>query len=308
MKFEVTILGCGSATPTLMHSPTAQVVVHEAESLLIDCGEGTQLKLRGASQSFQRIGHIFISHLHGDHYLGVQGLLSTMHLLGRTKAIHLYAHEDLQVITEHQLRLSKSYFRFPLIWHKLDYSGINLIADLKHLEVYSFPLKHGIATCGFLLREKPKLRNIIPERITEYNIPIARIRQVKAGADLVLESGEVIPNAQLTRDPLPPRSYAYCSDTAFTEQTAEYVHGVDLLYHESTFLQAQHARAVQTKHSTAIEAATVAKLAGVGQLLLGHFSARYKQIDDFQREAAQVFARSVLSVEGITYPIGPVHK
>ncbi len=308
MKFEVTILGCGSATPTLMHSPTAQLVAHESESLLIDCGEGTQLKLRGASESFQRIGHVFISHLHGDHYLGLQGLLSTMHLLGRTKAIHLYAHEDLQVITEQQLRLSKSFFRFPLIWHKLDYSGLNLIADLKHVQVYSFPLKHSIATCGFLLREKPKLRNIIPERIKQYNIPIARIRQVKAGADLVLESGEVVPNAELTRDPLPPRSYAYCSDTAFTKQTAQYVRGVDLLYHESTFLQAQHARAVQTKHSTAREAAAVAKLAEAGQLLLGHFSARYKQIDAFQQEAAEVFAQSVLSVEGNSYPIGPVHK
>lgn len=291
-----------------MHSPTAQVLTHGPEVVLIDCGEGTQLKLRRASFNFQRIGHIFISHLHGDHYLGLQGLLSTMHLLGRTVPIHIYAHADLEKATHDQLRMSGSFLRFQVIWHQLTYDGFTQIADLKRIGLYSFPLDHRIPTCGLLVREKPKLRNIRPECIARYRIPIPRIRQIKAGADLHLEDGTVIPNEALTHEPPAPRAYGYCSDTAYMDSTAVHVQGVDLLYHESTFLESERARAHKTHHSTAAQAARVAAKAGAGQLLLGHFSARYSHLAPFLEEATPVFAQTMLASEGETYPIGPVHK
>jgi len=308
MEFELTVLGCGSATPTLRFSPSAQVVAHGPDLFLIDCGEGTQLKLRRGGFNFQRIGHIFISHLHGDHYLGLQGLLSTMQLLGRTKPVHIYAHSDLQELTAIQLRISKSFLRFEIHWHPLTYSGKEKIADLERIEVYSFPLDHRIPTCGFKMSEKPRLRNIRPECITRYNIPVPRIRQIKAGDDYTAEDGTVIPNSELTIDPHPPRSYAYCSDTAYSPATATYVKAVDLLYHESTFLSDRADRASKTHHSTAADAARVALEARAGKLLMGHYSARYKETSAFEAEAQTVFSEATAAYEGLTIPIGPVQK
>jgi ribonuclease Z len=185
---------------------------------------------------------------------------------------------------------------------------MTLIADLERMQVFSFPLVHRIPTCGFLVREKQKQRNIKPEAIERYNIPFVRIRQIKAGADLALEDGHVVPNHEITIDPPAPRSYAFCSDTAFSEKTAAYVQGVDLLYHESTFIEAQRERAVKTCHSTAAQAAQVAKAAGASKLLLGHFSARYRKLEPFLIEACPIFPQSELAIEGSTIPIGPVHK
>lgn len=308
MIFELTVLGCGSATPTSRFSPSAQIAAHGSDLFLIDCGEGTQLKLRRAGFNFQRIGHIFISHLHGDHYLGLQGLLSTMQLLGRTKPVYIYSHPDLEELTRLQLRISKSYLRFEVHWVPLTYEGKVKIADLERVEVCSFPLDHRIPTCGFLIREKPKQRNIIPECIEKYNIPVPRIRQIKEGADFVLEDGTVIPNRELTLDPDPLRSYAYCSDTAYAASTATYIQGVDLLYHESTFLNDRAERAAKTHHSTAADAARVASEAGAGKLLLGHYSARYKDISAFEAEAKEVFPESTAAYEGLTMPVGDVKK
>ena len=308
MKFELTVLGCGSATPTLRFSPSAQIAAHGPDLFLIDCGEGTQLKLRRGGFNFQRIQHIFISHLHGDHYLGLQGLLSTMQLLGRTKSVHIYAHPDLEELTRVQLRISKSHFRFEIHWIHLTYDGKVKIADLDRVEVYSFPLDHRIPTCGFLIREKPKQRNIIPACIEKFNIPVPRIRQIKDGADFTTEDGNVIPNRELTLDPDPLRSYAYCSDTAYAPTTATYIQGVDLLYHESTFLNDRADRAAKTHHSTSADAARVATEAGAGKLLLGHYSARYKETEAFEAEAKNIFPESTAAHEGLTMPVGAVKK
>jgi ribonuclease Z len=303
MKFEVTILGCGSATPTVRHSPSAQLVNCEEQFYLVDCGEGTQLQLRRFRLKFQRINHIFISHLHGDHYFGLPGLLSTLHLLGRTKPVHIYAHPDLAEAVALDLKISHSRLRFSIHWHALAYDGMHTLMENEHLEVLSFPLSHRIPTCGFLFREKQKPRNMIPERIVEYNIPVARIRQIKAGSDYTLPDGRTVPNAELTTAPDPPKSFAYCSDTAYREATAAYVQGVDLLYHESTFLEEDIRRAKDTYHSTAGQAAKVASLAGVGRLVLGHYSARYRNIERFLAEANQIFPRTVLGEEGLTLPV-----
>ncbi len=306
MKFELTILGCGSATPTLRYSPTSQLLEHEGHHYLIDCGEGTQLQLRRYKIKFQRINHIFISHLHGDHYFGLPGLLSTLHLLGRTNPLTIYAHPDLQDVIMQQLHVSQSYLRFPLHWVALDYDGLNPLLSNDLMEVSSFPLSHRIPTCGFVFREKPKPRNIIAASIEKYKIPVARIRQIKAGSDYTLEDGALIPNAEITTDPPPSRAYAYCSDTAAIESTAVFAKDVDLMYHESTFLQKDKKRAKETYHSTARQAAEVAVNAGAKKLLLGHFSARYRGVTSFLKEAKDVHPRVELAVEGKAYPIGPV--
>lgn len=299
MKFEITILGCGSATPTLRHWPTAQILNHDEHFLLLDCGEGTQLQLRRYGIKFQRINHIFITHLHGDHCLGLPGLISTMHLLGRTNDLHIYAHQSLKEAVEFQLRISHSRLRFPIQWHNLTFEGEELILETNKLEVYSFPLNHRVHCCGFRIAEKPKPRNIIPELIDKYSIPVARIRQIKEGADYRLESGTVIDNRELTRDPDEPKSYAFCTDTAYAETTAGFVRNVDLLYHESTFLESERPRAKKTFHSTASDAARVAKEAGAKNLLLGHFSARYRNTDPFLAEAKTVFENTTLADEGM---------
>ncbi|MGB6036036.1 MAG: ribonuclease Z [Cryomorphaceae bacterium] len=308
MKFEVTILGCGSATPTLRHGPTSQLLEHDNHLFLIDCGEGTQLQLRRFKIRFAKINHIFISHNHGDHCLGLPGLISTLHLLGRNRPLHVYCQEGLNEAIEQQLKISHSRLRFEVKWHILNPNEKNLIFENKKLEVFSFPLDHRVPCCGFLFAEKPKPRNIKPECINKYGISVPRIRQIKSGSDYTLEDGTVIPNAELTYSPEPPMSYAFCSDTAYQKQTAEYVSGADLLYHESTFLEEDLERAYFTLHSTASQAATVAKDANAKKLLLGHYSARYREMDPFLREAQKVFSNVELADEGLVFPVKNVEK
>ncbi|HKL03530.1 MAG TPA: ribonuclease Z [Cryomorphaceae bacterium] len=303
MKFDVTILGCGSATPTLRHNPTAQLVNHDEHYFLLDCGEGAQLQLRRFKLKFQRINHIFITHLHGDHYFGLPGLLSTMHLLGRTTDIHIYCKADLQRAMDMQLKISGSWLRFNVIWHPLSFEGREVIFESSRLIIESFPLKHRIPACGFRISEKEKQRNIIPEMVKKYNIPIPRIRQIKAGADYKLEDGTVIENKALTKDPPKPKSYAYCTDTAYMPETAGNVENADLLYHEATFLDADSARAKETLHSTAADAARVAVEGKVGKLMLGHYSARYSEIQHFADEAQRIFPNTVLADEGLTVSV-----
>lgn len=303
MKFEITILGCGSATPTLHHWPTSQLLNHYEQYFLLDCGEGAQLQLRRYNIKFQRINHIFITHLHGDHCLGLPGLISTMHLLGRTNDLHIYANSALQEAIELQLKVSHSRLRYKLVWHPLSYDGPEVILETKLLEVTSFPLNHKVPCCGFRFSEKPKQRNMIPSKIEKYNIPFVRIRQIKAGADYVLEDGRIIPNAELTLDPPAPKSYAFCTDTAFSEKTIEGVKGVDVLYHEATFLEQHRQRAYETFHSTAEDAARVAKAAGAKKLVLGHYSARYNELSAFKLEASEIFNPVVLADEGLRIKI-----
>jgi len=303
MKFEVLVLGCGSATPTLKHNPTSQLINHDEHYFLFDCGEGTQLQLRRYKVKFQRIKHIFITHLHGDHYLGLPGLISTMHLLGRTTDLHIYSHKDLKEATEVQLRISHSRLRFKVVWHPLKYEGMETIFENKKLIFQSFPLHHGVETCGFRISEKEKLRNIKQECIEKYNISIPRIRQIKEGADYKLSDGSIIPNEELTTAPNPPKSYAFCTDTAYAETTAKYVSGVDLLYHEATFRKKEAERARATLHSTTLDAALVAKEANAGKLLLGHYSARYKKDNPFLQEASSIFKNVMLADEGLRIPV-----
>jgi len=299
MKFEVLVLGCGSATPTLKHNPTSQLINHDEHYFLFDCGEGTQLQLRRYKVKFQRIKHIFITHLHGDHYLGIPGLISTMHLLGRTTDLHIYAHKDLKEATEVQLRISHSRLRFKIVWHTLKYDDLETVFENKKIIIQSFPLRHGVETCGFKITEREKPRNILRECIEKYNIAIPRIKQIKEGADYKLPDGTVIPNEELTTEPPAARSYAFCTDTAYSKSTSEYVRGVNLLYHESTFRKKESERAANTLHSTTLDAALVAKEAEAGRLLLGHYSARYKKDDPFLQEASSIFKNVILADEGL---------
>ena len=298
-QFELNILGCGSATPTANQNPTAQLLNMAERFFLIDCGEGTQRQLRRMKLRMGKINHIFISHLHGDHYFGLIGLISTYHLMSRKNTLHVYGPSALEEILNLQMRCSNTELGFKLQFHPTQADGVNLIFEDKKVEVFSFPLRHSITTTGFLFREKLRDRNLISAKIREYKIPIYALNHIKQGADYTTEESRVIPNAELTTDPPKPLSYAFCSDTAYAQRTAEFVKGVDLLYHESTFLEEDKARAKNTRHSTAIQAAKVAEAANVRHLLLGHYSVRYDDLSLFATEAASIFKNVTAAAEGM---------
>lgn len=289
MTFELTILGCGSAAPTSTQNPTAQLLKMAERYFLIDCGEGTQQQIRRLKLRMGKINHVFISHLHGDHYFGLVGLISSYHLLNRKNTLHIYGPPALEEIINVQLAASNTQLVYPLQFHHTQASEKQLIFEDKRVEVYSFPLRHSIATTGFLFVEKQRDRNMIPEKIEAYGIPTYAINTIKKGADFVTEQGETIANALMTKDPPKPLSYAFCSDTAYAGRTAGFVRGVDLLYHESTFLAEDKTRAKKTKHSTTLQAAKVAHEAEARHLLLGHYSARFDDPEAFAIEARDVF-------------------
>jgi ribonuclease Z len=298
MSFKVTILGCGSATPTAQRNPTAQVVELLGRFFLIDCAEGTQIQLRRNKINFQHIDHVFISHLHGDHFFGLIGFISSMHLWGRIKPLNIYANEKLKEIIELQLTHSDSHLRYQIIWHNLSYNNKCKLYEDKTVEVFSFPLNHRIPTCGFLIQEKQKERNLIRAKVVEYDIPIDQITAIKHGADLLLEDGTSIPNEEITIPPPSTRDYAYCSDTIYDENVVQYIKDASLLYHEATFMHNLIDRAKETYHSTTIQAATIAKLANVGQLVIGHYSARYTNTLPLLEEARTVFSNTQMAVDG----------
>jgi ribonuclease Z len=293
------ILGCGSATPTPYRNPTAQVLQFEQFSVLIDCGEGTQMQLLKYKVKSSRIHSIFISHLHGDHYLGLPGLISSMHLLGRKHALHLYAPEALFELLELQFRRSDTHLKFPLHMHAVDCFDKQKIAEIDGFEVYTFPLKHGIPCFGYQFVQKPKPGNINMEMIERYNIPVSAFKKIKLGADFTLPSGTVISNSLLVKPHSAALSYAYCSDTAPCEQVTKSIAGSNWLYHEATFLHDLKHRAVETFHSTAFEAATVAKNAGVKHLIIGHFSSRYRETALLEAEANAVFPQTIAAHDGL---------
>jgi ribonuclease Z len=301
MSFELTILGSNSALPTSNRYPTAQVLEVPGLCFLIDCGEGTQIQIRRNKISFAKIRHIFISHLHGDHYYGLVGLISTMNLMGIKHDLHIYAPSELKDLIQPQLNYIRGEMTVKPIFHPLNFKKQQQIFENKKIEVSSFPVKHSIPTCGFLFKEKPKPANIKKEAIKAYSIPIAKIKDIKAGADFVTEDETIIPNRKLTTPPIPAKSYAFCTDTAFYPPIAEIINGVDLLYHESTFLEKLKDLAAKTLHSTAKEAAEMAKLSGAKKLLIGHFSARFKNISLFEEEAKEVFENTEAAIEGKTY-------
>ncbi|MFZ5552756.1 MAG: ribonuclease Z [Bacteroidota bacterium] len=298
MKFEITILGCGSATPSLLRNPAAQVVNVQENYFLVDCGEGTQLQLRRHKFKTQRIHHIFISHLHGDHYLGLIGYLQSLHLLGRTHELHLYAHSSLKDLIDLNLKISHSTLGFPLVFHPLRYDQPEIIFENKQVEIKTVILKHRIPCCGFVFREKKKLLSINPDKIKEYGIPVAVLPSVKEGNDYITDSGQVIPNAEITLPVAKSYSYAYCSDTAWSEEVARQLDEPDVLYHESTFTEEHKDRAKETYHSTAREAADIARKCRAGKLILGHFSVRYKTTDDFLLQAKEIFENTELAEDG----------
>lgn len=305
-NFELTILGCSSATPTSTRNPTAQLLNIAERFFLIDCGEATQIQLRKFKLKFQRINHIFISHLHGDHYLGLIGLLSSMHLLGRTVDLHLFCPPELEEIIEVQFKHSQTYLRFKIVYHHHKFIADDLIFEDNKVEVRTILLNHRIPCCGFLFTEKPLLANISKEIIQKYNIPVEQILAIKGGADFITTDGELIANSNLVSNKLKPRSYAYCSDTCYDERIIEIIKGVDLLYHEATFLNEMLPRAKETFHSTALQAATIAQKAEVHQLMIGHYSARYRDLQPLLDEAQTVFSNTILSIEGKSTVVEPV--
>lgn len=305
MTFDVTILGSSSATPIYDRHPSAQVLNIHERFFLIDCGEGTQMQLMRYKLRMSRINHIFISHMHGDHYLGLMGLISTMHLQGRINELHVFGPKELQQITDMQLQYSQTVLRYPLIYHSLNTTEKKIIFEDDTITVSSIPMNHRIDCCGFLFSEKEALRKLIPEKLIQYKIPFNLYSDLKKGADYKDEMGNIIPNHELTVPPSRARSYAYCSDTMYDENTCNYVKGVDLLYHESTFSDEMIERAKETFHSTASQAATIAKKAGVKNLLIGHFSARHKDLNHLLTEAKKIFPATALALEGEKFSISP---
>lgn len=296
--FELLVLGCSSASPTSERNASGQLLNIAERFFLIDCGEATQIQLRRYKAKFQSIGHLFISHLHGDHFFGVPGLISSMHLLGRQKPLHIYAPAPLKEMLDLLMGMSDTRLRFELVWHFTGETGLQLLMEDEKVQVFSFPLSHRIPCHGFLFREKPLPRKIDKYKLARLKISVADILKLKAGMDVLNEEGVLIRNADATLDPPASRSFAYCSDTRFDVRVANYVQGVDLLYHESTFLDDQEQRAKATFHSTAAQAAEIARIAGAKHLLIGHYSARYRELQGFEQEAGRIFPGVQLANDG----------
>ncbi|MEZ4883699.1 MAG: ribonuclease Z [Chitinophagales bacterium] len=305
-KFSVTILGSNSAMPIYDRHPSAQILNVNEQLYLIDCGEGTQMQLQKYAIRFSKINHIFISHLHGDHYLGLIPLLDSFALLGRVAPVHLYAPTPLlNVISLHGeingWKLEDS--PYPLIFHATNPSVSELLLDDKQITVKSIVLDHRVPCTGFVFEEKASDRKMLKDKITTYNIPFAAIPDIKKGADYTTPEGVIISNSELTANPLPTRTYAYCSDTAYTESILPLIEGIDLLYHEATYLEERIELAAPRGHSTAKQAALIAKKAGVKKLLLGHFSSRYYDLSPFLEEAQPIFPTTELAIEGREFVI-----
>lgn len=304
MPFELTILGSNSALPISNRYPTAQVLNVLGRFFLIDCGEGTQMQLRRNKISFSKIDHILISHTHGDHIFGLIGLISTMVLLGRKKDLHIYSHSELQRYIQYQLDfLYQQEVPFRLVFHPLSFKSPQTIFQDKKVTITSFPLKHRIATCGFLFQEMAKLPNLRKEKIDEYKIPIRDRQKIKEGADFISSDGKIATNDELVIPAEKPRSYAFCSDTAYLEEIVETIKNVDLLYHEATFAEDNKALAAETFHSTGKQAATIALKANVKRLIIGHFSARYKNPTLILDEAREVFPKTFAVEDGDVYKV-----
>jgi len=297
------ILGCYAATPRTLTNPTSQVLEIRNHIFLIDCGEGTQVQLRKNKIKFSRINHIFISHLHGDHFFGLPGLVSTFRLLGRDKPLHIHGPKGIKEAITLLLRLGDSWTDYPLLFHELTSTTPESIFEDAKVEVSTIPLNHRVYTNGFLFREKSAERKLNIEAVAEFKVDKAYFRNIKSGKNVILDDGKVIDNCKLTFDPPKPKSYAYCSDTGYFPEIVRLIKNVDILYHESTFLESEAHLATKTKHSTAKEAAQIAKSAKVGLLILGHYSTRYKSISLFKKEAETVFGDVELADDGKTFEI-----
>lgn len=295
--FKVHILGCGSALPTLRHNASSQVVEVREKLLMLDCAEGTQTQLRRSHARFTKLSHVFITHLHGDHCFGLIGMISTFGLVGRTATFHVYGPEALGPILRGQIDFFTHDLGFEVEFHPVDTTRHAVVYEDRSIMVESIPLQHRLPTCGYLIREKQLLPHIRPEMMQAYRIPVSQVNNIKNGADWTMPDGEVIPNSRLVRPADPPRSYAYCSDTRYLPSLHQLVKGVNTLYHESTYGEDKIQSAEKYHHSTARQAAMVARDAGVGKLLLGHYSSRYEDENVLLREAKEVFENTYLTNE-----------
>lgn len=295
--FRVHILGCGSAHPTLRHYASSQVVELRNKLMMVDCGEGTQMQLRRSRLKFTSINQIFISHIHGDHCLGLVGMISTFGMLGRTAPLHIYATAELEKIMFDQINAFCSGLEYPVEFHAIDTRKNKIIYDDRSISVTTIPLKHRIPCCGFLFKEKPTLPHINRKMLDFYKVPISQINNIKNGMDWTSPDGETIPNSRLTLPAAPVRSYAYCSDTMYLPRLHEMLQGVTTIYHEATYANDKKNNAAKYFHSTAEQAATVAKAAGAKQLIIGHYSARYEDETILLNEAKKVFENTQLSNE-----------
>ena len=299
--FAVTILGNNSALPAYDRHPSAQIVTIYDQLLLIDCGEGTQMQLSRYKIRRGKLNHIFISHLHGDHYFGLIGLISSMALLNREQPLHLFAPAGLEEIMELQLKVASTTLPFPLIFHPLEKEG--LILEESKFTVETFQTQHRIPCWGFLIREKKEPRKIDKDKAVQYHIPSAYYQSLKAGYDYTAKDGTVIYNDQVTLANSPARSYAYCADTLYDERLATIAKDVTMIYHEATYLNGMEDRAAARFHSTTSQAASIALKANAGGLLLGHFSSKFEELHDYLKEALEVFPNTQLAIEGVTFKI-----
>lgn len=296
--FQITILGANSALPVHGRYPSAQYIQLQGYHLLMDCGEGTQLRLREVKAKWAKINHIFISHLHGDHFFGLPGFITSMSLLGRKNPLHIYGPTGIKQVLINLFNGCGVQLNYDMVFHELDSEQSTICLANDKFEVHTIPLDHRIATHGYLFREKPKPRNIIPEKIKEHQLSIEQIKAAKAGNDIQLADGQTIMNHHLTLDPTPPRSYAYCSDTRYKPNISSIIHGADLLYHEATYLHERLDLAEYSKHTTALEAGQLAKAAEVKKLMIGHYSSRYDDVSPLLEEAKSVFNNTIVALNG----------
>lgn len=299
---KVTILGNNSALPAFGRHPTAQAVSVYGEVLLIDCGEGTQSQMQRFGLRWRSMHHIFISHLHGDHYFGLPGLINSMSLLGRTAPLHLYAPAELKPILDSILTVADTVLTYPFYFHPMP-EGVALLVDDPSFSVTCFPVNHRIQCHGFLVERKTRGRKLLPDKCREYEIPANYYEGLKHGQDYTRPDGIVVKNEMVTEDGPTVKKYAYCADTLFTDSFLETIKGADTIYHECTYLDADREKATKRFHSTAAQAAELAKMAGAQQLLLGHFSSKYKDLDPFYVEASAIFPNTHVSIEGTAYEI-----
>jgi ribonuclease Z len=295
------ILGCYAATPRSLTNPTSQVLEINSHMFMIDCGEGTQVQLRKHKIKFTKIKHVFISHLHGDHFFGLIGLISTFALFNRTQDLHVYGPKGIKEIILLQLKISKSYTGYGLYFHEISLPTKTILFEDDKVRVSGFPMKHRIETHGFLFEEKNQVRPLNIQEIEKYGIDISYYNKIKYGGDLTLEDGTVLLNSQLTLPQKPLHSYAFCSDTLYDEALIPYIKNATVLYHESTFLDSEAHLATKTMHATAKQAATIALQANVKQLILGHYSTRYASIAPFKEEASSVFEQVLLADDGAVF-------
>ena len=299
MSFKLTVLGCGSAIPSLNNKPTSQLLNVGEQFFLIDCGEGTQVQLQKYNLSHHRISHILISHLHGDHYFGLIGLITSMHLLGRTKDLHVYAHNELKYIIDNQLNASKTELNYPLFFHPISDEKEGVIFENDKVRIEGLILNHTIKCSGFIFIEKKSSRKILKEAIEKYKIPFDQIKGIQNGADWFDSHGKVINNDQITIANSKSKSYVFCTDTRYDEKIAKKFKNADLLYYDCTFMHDLRDRAKKTGHATSYQAGLMAKKSSSKNLMIGHYSQRYKDHEDLLQEAKKIFPKTFLAKQGL---------